>query len=124
MSDQELLEYPKGQIGYGSGNLKQCTNAKFSLNRNAKLKHSIAKSPSGICYGHEELSGTLEFEVDETGIERDLIDDLKRGKRRNFRFKDAISTDEINGVLTSFDKEIPSDDAVKISVGFIGKLVT
>jgi hypothetical protein len=123
MAENELLEYPRGQIGFGSGNLKQCTNAKFSLNRNAKLKHTIAKSPAGICYGNTELSGTFEFEIDETGLERDVLTDLKKGTRRQFRFKDSASTDEISGAFTSFDKEIPTDDAVKVTVGFVGKLI-
>lgn len=122
-STDELKLYPKGQIGFGTGNLKTATNCKYTLKNGAKLKHSIAVTPSGVSFGHQEVDGSLEFEVNEDGMERDVVTDVKKGRKRQFRFKDATSTDTIVGVLTEVTKEIPSDDAVKVTVNFIGKLV-
>ena len=122
-STDELKVYPKGQIGFGTGNLKTCTNCKFSFKNGAKLKHSLALTPSGVAFGHHEVTGSLEFEINEEGSERDIISDVRKGRKRQFRFKDATSTDTIIGVLDGVDKEMPSDDAVKMTCTFIGKLI-
>lgn len=122
-SNDDLPVYPKGQIGFGTGNLKTATNAKYSFKNGAKLKHSIAQTPSGVTFGHQEVTGSIDFEISENGPERDIVNDVRSGTKRQFRFKDATTTDTIIGVLDGIDKEIPSDDCVKVTATFVGKLV-
>jgi hypothetical protein len=121
-STEDYLNFPRGQIGMGSGNLQQCTNAKFSYKNNAKGKGTIARPQAGFVMGEPSLEGTLEFDIDENGLERDLLADVKAGTRKPFRFKDSTATYEIIGVLTSFDLEVPKDDCVHVGVSYIGKL--
>lgn len=123
MADSDLKLYPIGQIGFGSGNLKEATLGRFSVTNGATLRHSLAESPSGTSQGAIELSGSIEFEVSENGLERSIIDDVVAGTRRQFRFKDAIDTYEIIGVLTQADWETARGDAIKVTASFIGKLV-
>lgn len=122
MQNDELKLYPTGQIGLGTGNLKEATLGRWSLTNGATLRHSLAASPSGFTMGNHEVSGTIEFEVSENGLERDVINDVANGQRRNFRFKDALDTYEIQGILNQVDWEATRGEAIKVTANFIGKL--
>ena len=124
MADTDLPLYPKGSIGFGAGNLKQATLGRFSYTNNGTLTHSLAQTPSGIFFGNRECSGSIEFEVSELGIERDVVEDVAKGKRRQFRFKDATKTYEIVGALVKTDWETTTSAPVKISCDWVGKLVS
>lgn len=123
MADQDLKLYPTGQIGFGSGNLKEATLGRWSFVNGANLRHSLAKTPSGFTLGNKEVTGSIEFEVSETGLERSVVDDVENGQRRNFRFKDATDTYEIQGVINQVDWETSRGDAIRVVANFIGKLV-
>ena len=122
MSD-ELLNYPRGTVAMGNGDLTQIVNLKGKYSNNAKLKHTLRKSPSGFTLGHRECSGTFDLEIPETGEERDYWTMVKEGQVKQLRIKIPGTTKAINIIASDLDFELPSDDAIKESVGFIGELV-
>lgn len=123
MANDELKLYPTGQIGFGAGNLKEATLGRWSFTNGANLRHSLAKTPAGFTLGNYEVTGTIEFEVSETGLERSVIDDVNAGVRRQFRFKDAVDTYEITGVINQVDWEASRGEAIRVTANFIGKLI-
>lgn len=123
-ANDELPLYPIGQVGFGgAGTLKTATMARFSVTNGAALRHALAQSPSGISFGNFECSGTIEFEISENGIERDVVGDVAKGRKRNFRFKDATKTYEVVGALSQTDWNAARPDPVKVSCNFVGKLI-
>jgi hypothetical protein len=122
MATDPLKLHPRGQIAIGAGELQRATLGRFNVTRNTKLKHTLRRSPSGAVQGTQECSGTIEVDVDEDGLELDWYEKLQNGERIVFRFKIPTLVKQIDGFLQSIDTELPLDDAVKLTVAFIGKL--
>jgi hypothetical protein len=120
----ELFEYPKGQCSFSpGGRLRQCTNVRLRIANGAKLKHSLAASPSGVVFGVRDLSGTLTVEIPKAGSERDYVDAVNKGTRKQMRVEIPGNGIVCEVVCTEADINVPLDDAVSVSVSFIGKLV-
>jgi hypothetical protein len=119
----DLELYPVGQVGFGSGDLKKATLARWSLTNGATLRHSLAQSPSGISQGQFEITFSIEFEVSEKGLERDVVTDIMKGTPRNFRFKCASDQYQIKGVFNQVDWEAKRPDPTKVTASGIGKLI-
>jgi hypothetical protein len=122
MSD-DLLLFPRGVVAMGNGDLTQVVNLKGKYSNNAKLKHTLRKSPAGYTLGVKECSGSFDLEIPETGEERDYWSLVKAGTVKQLRIKLPGTTKAINIVVSDLDFELPSDDAIKETVGFIGELV-
>jgi hypothetical protein len=122
MSD-ELQQFPRGVVAMGNGDLTQVTNLKVKASNNAKLKHSLRKSPSGFVLGNKECSGSFDLDVPETGEERDWWGMVKDGTVKQLRIKIPGTTKAINIVASDLDLELPTDDAIHETVSFIGEIV-
>jgi hypothetical protein len=122
MSD-DLAQYPRGAVAMGNGDLIQVTNVKLKLSNGAKLKHTLRKSPSGFVLGHLECSGSMEIEIPETGAEKDYWTMVQNGDVNQIRLKLPADTRAVNIVASSMDLELPSDDAIKQTVEFVGEVV-
>lgn len=122
-ADNELPLYPTGQVQFGPGNLKTATLAEFTLANGATLRHALAQTPAGVSYGNMECTGRLEFEVSENGLERNVVEDVAKRKKRQGRFKDATNTFEIIMALSSVTWLTQRPDPVKVSCAFVGKLI-
>ncbi len=114
--------YPRGQVALGSGDLADATNIKVSTVNNAKQVHTIKQKGSGVTLGVEETTVSLEMVVSEDGEERDWLAMLKAGQIKQLRVKVPGRTMTINGTVKQIDYELPIDDAIKISLTFIGKM--
>jgi hypothetical protein len=119
----DLAQYPRGAVAMGNGDLIQVTSVKLKITNNAKLKHTLRKSPSGFVLGHLECSGSMEIEIPETGVERDYWEMVVNGAVNQVRLKLPADTRAVNIVASSMDIELPSDDAIKQTVEFIGEVV-
>lgn len=123
MATSELKVYPRGQISFGPGDLVQAINVTFTSTSNAKLVHTLKKTPSGVVLGNREFTGKFDTVIDEDGPEREYFDRVRAGQRVTARLKlpgNVTKVSEI--VLTSIDGEMPLDDSVKLTVNFIGVL--
>jgi hypothetical protein len=121
MSDN-YQEFTRGAIAIGNGDLMTAVNVKVSQKKaGTKIHHTIRKSNAGIFIGNEETTVTFDCLVPETGPERDFMRDLLRGKIRKLRIKIPGETFSVVGVYTGRDTELPSDDAVKMAIEFMGK---
>jgi len=121
MSTSEIKFFPRAQISMGAGDLVQVTSFSYSYTNNAKLKHSLKRSPSGKTLGNKEVSGKFHMEIDEDGPERDVHARIDTGEEVNLRFKLPSYTKNFVGLLSSVDVEGPLDDAVSFDVAFLGK---
>lgn len=121
MSDQMPI-FPRGAIAMDNGDLIQVTNVKVSQELvGTKIKHSLRKSGAGIVLGNEETKVTFDYEVPESGQERDYMKLVRTGKVKKLRIKIPGETFAVVGVIPKRDLDLPLDDAVKGSVEFMGK---
>lgn len=120
MSD-DFKVYPKARVAFGVGDLVQAINVKTNLKNNAKLQHTLKRSPSGVTMGPKE--GELSFDAicDEDGFERDYLKAVDKGTIVQLRVKFPGETMTFTGVFTERPSEGSVDDAVKYSCHLIGK---
>lgn len=112
--------YPKGAIATDGGDLIQVTNIKYTHKNGAKQVHTIRKKGAGITLGNEESTISYDTVVDSAGQERDYYLAVKKGLIKQLRIKVPGETITVNGVYESRDFDLPLDDAIKLSLSFIG----
>jgi hypothetical protein len=123
MSD-EMPIYPRGAIAMDSGDLIQVTNFKVSQKKNGtKILHTLRVEGSGIVIGNEETEVSFDYNVPETGQERDYLSLVRKGKIKKLRVKIPGETFAVVGVCSGRELEVPHDDAIKSSISFMGKTV-
>lgn len=120
MAGEEQLQYPRGQIAMGNGDLLQVTNVKIDHVNGAKQQHTLRRMGAGISMGVEETTVSFDAIVDEEGSERDYLKLLKKGTIKQLRMKVPGETITVNGVASALSRELPIDDAIKYSITFIG----
>ena len=120
MADQ--LIYPRGQIALGTGDLLDVTNIKIDITNNGKLVHTIRKPGAGVTLGVSEVTVSFDAVISEEGQERDYFAMVKKGTIVQLRVKIPKETLTVNGIFTTRSFELPLDDAIKVSLSFLGTL--
>lgn len=119
---ETLAKYPRGAIGHGPGAMVEVENVKLTKTNNAKLKHTLARSPSGFTLGTNESELTFKMLVSETGPERDFVTSLKNGVAEDFRLLlPGGETWRITGPVSKYDIDVPLDDAVSVDLSVVCK---
>ncbi len=119
---EQLKAHPRGQVHFNGSQLMQATMGRFSITNNAKLKSTLARNPNAIVIGNVECEGSVEIDIPEEGAEWDYILLVKTGKKVAFNFEIPAENVTVEGVLQKYEGEIPLDDAVKATVGWIGTI--
>ena len=124
--DTDLLpEYTRGQFSLSpGGRLRQCKNVRMRFTNSARLKHTMADSPSGYVTSYREVGGSFDSEIPKKGAERDYIDDVITGKIKQGRLEIPGTTITVALVIESVDISAQDDDAVRMSINFVGKLIS
>lgn len=123
-SDQELKQYPRGQIAIAGGDLRQCTNFEWDYSNGGKLVFTLRENPSGIVYGNKQVNFTGETVVSEEGPERDWFDLVDTGKPVRCRVKlPGKTTKSIIGAIVGTKGKLTLEDGVQIGFNGIGKFV-
>ncbi|HEX4334696.1 MAG TPA: hypothetical protein VH062_02215 [Polyangiaceae bacterium] len=120
MSD-DFKVYPKARVAFGAGDLVQAVNVKTNIKNNAKLQHTLKRSPAGITKGPEEGEVSFDALVDEDGFERDYLKAVKALTIVQIRVKFPGETMTFTGAFTERPAEGSVDDAIKYSCHLIGK---
>lgn len=122
MAITEQLKYPRGRIALGTGDLIDVTNVKIDITNNAKQIHTLRQKGAGFTLGVEETNVSFDVAVSEDGLERDYLADIKAGSVKQLRIKIPGKTITVNGAFKDASFELPLDDAIKVSVMFIGDM--
>lgn len=115
--------YPRGRLAYGAGDLIDVTNVKVTTTNNSKQVHTILQRGAGITRGNEETTVSFDSVVSEDGQERNYFSLVKTGRITQVRIKVPGETLTVVGAYKTRDFELPLDDAIKLSLEFIGHLV-
>lgn len=120
---ENLESYDQAYLAQGPGDFVQVTNFNISTTVNAKVKHTLRRAAAGVVLGRGEATVSFDLIVDETGPERAFHNDMITGREVQLRAKipggEVLTLDGKYGNITV---DAPLDDAVKYSVGFMGKL--
>ena len=114
--------FPRGQIAMDSGDLVAVTNVKITTTDNSKQVHTIRVRGAGVTQGNEETTITFDAVIDEYGEEADWLAFVKQQQIKQLRLKIPGRTITANGKFQTADYELPLDDAIKVSITFIGHI--
>ena len=117
----ELKLYPVGRLAQGNGDLVQVTNVRHRISNNAKLQHTLRRSPSGIFRGPIDTELSFDAASDEDGFERDYFDDIRKGTIKQYRIKVPGETINVTGMVSERTVETSTDDVIKYSITIMGK---
>lgn len=117
----ELALYPIGRIAQGNGDLVQVTNVRHRVSNNAKLMHTLRRTPAGVFRGPIDTELSFDAANDENGFERDYWDQLKKGTIKQFRIKIPGETINVTGMVSERTVETSTDDVIKYSITVVGK---
>jgi hypothetical protein len=124
MADQELEQYPRGQVAYGGGNLQQCTNVSFTATNGAKVQSTLARNPSGVVVGNKSVEVSGDTVIDTTGPERDWFSKVSQATPGQMRFKfPGGITKTVECVVAEVKGDFTLEDPVKVSFKAVGRLV-
>jgi hypothetical protein len=122
MADQELVNYPGGQVQMGSGDLQHATAARFSFDNGAKLQHTLRKNAAGYTIGVHEATGDVETIVPQDGPEREFLQKAIKGEPVQLRYKAPGLTATFEGIIKTGSIDMATGEAVKLNISIIGKL--
>jgi hypothetical protein len=111
--------YPKGEIALG-GTLNEITRVNIRSASGTRLKHSIAKTPSGYVRGNREVSVSFSMEMPEGGQERDWFADWLSGSKKVAAVKLPGETRILNIVVSEESVSMSPEDAVQREISAVG----
>lgn len=117
----ELKKHPKGQITCQGSQMMQATMGRFSIDNGATMKHTMARKQNGVVLGVPDCNGSVEIDVAADGLEQPWYTLVQSGTEVAFQYEIPTLNVEITGVLKSIDTELPMDQAVKLTVSWVGR---
>lgn len=121
-SNDDFVSFPRGQVGFGSGDLQQCTDAKFRFENGAKVVGTL-RGRTGTTTGLRKGTCSFNTIIDETGPERDWIALVKNGKAQQARFKfPGGVTYTFKAVAASVDGEVTLEDGTHLNIELVGTI--
>lgn len=125
MANPKPLEfYPRGQMSLGAGGrLNQVTDLSVTADNGAKLKHSLARSPSGFSKSVNDLQGSFNAEIPKSGMERDYFTLLESDENAVVQGRVEVPGAGLvlEIVIKSVQLTVSMEDAVKYACTFIGR---
>jgi hypothetical protein len=125
MATPKPLEfYPRGQLSLDAGNrLNQVTDLSVTADNGAKLKHSLARSPSGFSKSVNDLQGSFNAEIPKSGMERDYFTLLESDENAVVQGRVEVPGAGLvlEVVIKSVQLTVSMEDAVKYACTFIGR---
>ena len=122
MADEELQEYPSGQLSISpGGRMRQVTSVNIKESNGRRLTHSLAATPAGYINGVKDVSGSFSMEIPKKGIERGEFIDVQTAKQKQARLEIPGNAIVIQMVITEVDIKIGTGESVKVDFNYIGK---
>lgn len=85
--NDDFEHYPHGQLSLGAGKLRQATDFTLKHMNNSKVQHTLRTSSAGVVMGAREGSFTLSSVIPESGEERDYLEMVQTGAKKQGRFE-------------------------------------
>jgi hypothetical protein len=122
LPDEDMLTHSRGQVVIAGSRVIQCVMARCSIKKGAKVKHTLNRQGNAIVYGNAEVSGTIELDLTDEGPERDWIGELLSQKKYNTHYEIPLYNIHFQIGLDTADVEMPLDDAIKLTLNFVGAI--
>lgn len=122
LPNEDLVLFHPGQVSLGAGKLRDATMADFEYTNDAKLEHSLMRSPNGVVIGVKECKGSFEVVVGEKGPERDYLGLCQSGQITKMQYEIPTLNCEIALVIGSVKVALKTGESIKFTIGFVGKL--
>lgn len=118
----DFLDYPKGRIALGAGDLQDVSDWTLTYSDGEKHVNTLRKSGAGSTSGPRNCSLSITSKMSESGFERDWMGNYRRRRPQMFRLKlpggDVIS---IKGRISNPSIVSNVDGEVTFTATIVGK---
>lgn len=119
--DDEFLDYPKGRLAIGPGDLIDVYDTNFAFTDGEKIVATLRANPSGSTGGPRSAKGTFKSAISSNGFERDFWGPYQKRQTVNLRFKMPGKVIVIVGRYTEPQITSNIDNFIDFSVAVIGR---
>lgn len=117
----DFLDYPKGRIALGSGDLNDVSDFTLAYQDGEKHVNTLRKNGAGSTSGPRNCTLSVTAKISEAGFERDYMQNYRRRRPLLFRLKVADDTFSIKGRLSTLQIVANVDGEITFTFTVIGK---
>lgn len=117
----EYLDYPKGRIAQGAGDLQDAQDINLAYTDGEKHVHTLRRNAAGSTTGGRGVTLTFKSAISENGFERNYMENYR--KRRVIQYRVKVPGDEFIVVGRISEPNIVSnvDGHIEFTVKIVGK---
>jgi hypothetical protein len=119
--NSDFLDYPKGQVALGAGDLVDCADVTFAFEDGEKVLATLRMNPAGSTHGMRSCTVSFKSLISNEGFERDYMTSYRKRKVQNLRLKVPGLVFTCTGRFTKPQIVANVDNAIEFSVSLVGK---
>lgn len=117
----DFLDYPKGRIAQGAGDLNDVSDFTLAYQDGEKHVNTLRRNGAGSTSGPRNCTLSLTIKISELGFERDYMGNYRKRKVLLYRLKAANETFVMKGRLSNPQLVSNVDGEITFTVSVIGK---
>lgn len=122
MSDnKDFLDYPKGQVALGAGDLVDCADITMSFEDGEKVLATLRLNPAGSTHGMRSCTASFKSLISNEGLERDYMTNYRKRTVMQLRLKVPGLVFTCTGRFSKPQIVANVDNAIEFTVTLVGK---
>jgi hypothetical protein len=119
--NKDFLDYPKGQVALGAGDLVDATDCELAFEDGEKVMATLRLNPAGSTHGMRSCKATYTSIISNEGFERDYMTKYRKREVVNLRLKVPGLVFSCVGRFSQPKIVSNVDDAIKFTITIAGK---
>lgn len=119
--NNDFPDYPKGQVGFESGDLVDCADITVSFQDGEKVLATLRQNPAGSTHGARSCEASFKSLISHEGFERDYMTAYRKRKPVKIRLKVPGVVFSVVGRLSSLQIVANVDNALEFTAKVMGK---
>lgn len=119
--NKDFLDYPKGQVAMGSGDLLDCADITITFEDGEKVMATLRMNPAGSTHGMRSATATFKSLISNEGFERDYMTKYRKREVVKVRLKVPGLVFSCEGRLSKPQIVSNVDNAIEFTTSVVGK---
>jgi len=117
----DFLDYPKGQVALGPGDLLDCADITIAFEDGEKVLATLRMNPAGSTHGMRSASATYKSLISKEGFERDYMTKYRKREVIQLRLKVPGMVFSCVGRFSKPQIVANVDNAIEFTITIVGK---
>lgn len=117
----DFLDYPKGQVALGAGDLLDCADITIAFEDGEKVLATLRMNPAGSTHGMRSATATYKSLISKDGFERDYMAKYRKRETVQLRLKVPGMVFSCTGRFSKPQIVANVDNAIEFTISIVGK---